>query len=445
MRLAKYNQIFLLLVSIFLLVGAAHAQEGGLYDSVQAEDIPPDIAIEWIDTLYSRIQADAVNAPAAARLYGYAAVAMYEATLPGMADNNTLIGQIEHLTDLPWPTEDAIHDWPAVIDATMATVLAGLFPDSPDSQQAFADLRDQSLAERASEVSQEVIDRSTAFGEIMGQALLEWISGDGYAERVTAYTPVPNDPSTWVPTEEDMVAVEPGWGAIRPLILENADVCANLNDVPFSTDENSTFYAQAVEVMTVGQNLSDEQIEIAEFWVDTPGITGTPAGHWMRIASVMIRQEGFMLNRATELYAMIGLGVMDAFISSWSLKYQYPLLRPVTYINAYINPRWRPYIESPGFPEYPSGHSVVSGAAAALLTSYFEGARAFSSTNETITLGTITRSFTSFWAATSESAISRLYGGIHYRAAIENGVIQGRCVGEYIADRVRLNPVRQGE
>jgi hypothetical protein len=111
--------ILIVAVCLLLSIGITHAQEGGLYDSEQAANIPPDFAIEWINTLYARIEADGINAPAASRLYGYATVSLYEASLPGMSDNNTLIGQIASLTDLPWPTEDAIHDWPAVVDIGM--------------------------------------------------------------------------------------------------------------------------------------------------------------------------------------------------------------------------------------------------------------------------------------------------------------------------------------
>jgi membrane-associated phospholipid phosphatase len=441
-----YRVMLILWACLALSAGFTYAQQGGgLYDSVEAAELDPAPVIEWVNLLYDRIYADGVNAPAAARLYGYASVTLYEAVLPGMPDNNTLIGQIVSLTELPWPTEDDLHDWLATADGALYTVLSGLFVDSPDSQRAFRELRDAHIAAREEATSPAIVERSVAFGETLGRALLDWIAEDGYIERVTEYTPPPDDPSTWVPTREGQRAVEPGWGSIRTLVLPDPDACAILPDVPFSTDENSVFYAQAMEVMTTAQNLTQEQREIAEYWVDTPGLSGTPAGHWVHIAGLMIGQEGFMLNRAAELYAMVGMTVMDSFIATWSLKYQLPLLRPVTYINEYINPRWRPHIESPGFPEYPSGHSTVSASAAAVLTSYFDGPRAFAQDNSSPTGEMLTRSFTSFWAAANEAAISRLYGGIHYRSAIENGVMMGECIGNYIVDRIRLNPIRQGE
>jgi hypothetical protein len=414
-----------------------HAQP----NSVPAAELDPDAAIEWVNTVYDRIFADSVGAPAAARLYGYTAVTLYESVLPGMPDNQDLAGQLNGLTEVPQPSEDGEYDWDAVTDAAMLTVLSSLFESSADSVREFNTLYNLHLAARESATSEEVVARSTAYGEELGQALVEWISSDGFAERVMDYEIPDDDPSTWVMTAEGARAVEPGWGSIRPLVLENPEVCDIPNDVSFSTDEDSVFYTQANEVMIVGENLTQEQKDIAEYWIDTPGQSGTPAGHWVHIAQDLIEQEGLMLDRATELYLMTGVGVMDSFIATWNYKYRFPLIRPVSYINEYINPRWRTYLQTPQFPEYPSGHSVVSGTVATIMTNYFGGPRAFS--NENITpSGMRERSFTSFWAAANEAAISRMYGGIHYRAAIENGLEMGRDLGNYISDHIQL---RQGE
>jgi len=112
----------------------------------------------------------------------------------------------------------------------------------------------------------------------------------------------------------------------------------------------------------------------------------------------------------------------------WRVKYEYDLLRPVTYIQRLIDPKWRPLLITPPFPEYPSGHSSQSGAAATVLNGFFGENFAFTDrTHEKD--GLPPRSFPSFWAAAEEAALSRLYGGIHFRAAIARGLDQGRCVG----------------
>jgi membrane-associated phospholipid phosphatase len=161
------------------------------------------------------------------------------------------------------------------------------------------------------------------------------------------------------------------------------------------------------------------------------------------IENQLVDQLDLDLERASEMYAMVGVALADSFISCWSLKYQVLLLRPVSYIQQHIRRSWNTYIASPGFPSYPSGHSVVSAAAAEVLTDLF-GTVAFTDASAT-SRGYAPRYFTSFRAAASEAAISRLYGGIHYRVDIENGMIQGACVGLRVANTLELNPIRQGE
>jgi membrane-associated phospholipid phosphatase len=196
-------------------------------------------------------------------------------------------------------------------------------------------------------------------------------------------------------------------------------------------------------VHNIGSRLTREQREIAEWWVDTPGITGTPAGHWVLLQNQLVDDLDLNLLQAGEMYGMMGMVLADSFIAAWSLKYQINLLRPVTYIQEHISRRWQPYIETPPFPEYPSGHSVVSGAAADMLTFLFGGVAFTDRTN--VVRGLPPRSFTTFESAAYEAAISRLYGGIHFRTAIENGLRMGECITATALDWVVMRPFSQGE
>jgi hypothetical protein len=208
-------------------------------------------------------------------------------------------------------------------------------------------------------------------------------------------------------------------------------------DMPYSTDKDSTFYAQALEVKNTGDHLTPPQKDIVNFWVDTPGITGTPGGHWMLIAAQLVDQLDLKLDKASEAFAMVGIAVGDAFISGWNTKYIVMLIRPVSYIQRYIDPNWQPYVQTPPFPEFISGHSIVSESAARTLT-YLFGTQAFTDDSERFR-NLQRRSFTSFEQAANEAAISRLYGGIHYRTGIEKGLEQGRCVADFIHDRIQLH------
>jgi hypothetical protein len=169
-------------------------------------------------------------------------------------------------------------------------------------------------------------------------------------------------------------------------------------------------------------------------------LSPTPPGHWISIALAELRGGDAGLEESVELLARLGITLADAFIGCWNAKYEFDLLRPVTYIRRHIDPSWQPLLITPPFPEYPSGHSTQSGAAAAVLSAHFGDDHAFEDvTHAKDGLGT--RSFENFWDAAEEAAISRLYGGIHFRMAIERGLEQGRCVGAYAtALKMRVNP-----
>jgi hypothetical protein len=132
---------------------------------------------------------------------------------------------------------------------------------------------------------------------------------------------------------------------------------------------------------------------------------------------------------------------MDAFISCWDEKYRSNRIRPETYINRYIDVNWKPLLQTPPFPEYTSGHSVMSTATAQVLT-YLMGDQ-FSFTDDSEEMFEIrARSFTSFLQAAAEAAISRLYGGIHFRDSIENGQTQGKNIGDNIIEKLKAGGVQ---
>ncbi|MBX3081771.1 MAG: vanadium-dependent haloperoxidase [Anaerolineae bacterium] len=395
--------------------------------------------------LYERVEAEAVSAPGGGRLYAYGGIAVYEAVRPGISGALSLSGQLTNMPAMPTPDSTQEYDWAASVTGTMAVVLTGILPTTPDTTKAITDLRTKQVAARKETVDAEIVDRSLAYGESVGKQIVDWANADNAREshaKAKDYVVPANIPSDWVVTTPGRPPVEPYWGSVRPFGLPSSDICNVPLDMEFSTDPASTFYAQANEVKTVGEKLTDEQKAIAQFWVDTPGETGTPAGHWVSITAQLIKQTGRKLDKAAEALAMVGIAVGDAFIACWDLKYKIMLMRPETFIQKYIRRSWRPYIQTPIFPEYVSGHSVVSETAAQVLTSIF-GTIAFKDSTHQIYNHNDPprppRSFTSLEAAAQEAAISRLYGGIHFRVGIENGLKQGRCLAATILSRVHLH------
>jgi hypothetical protein len=230
------------------------------------------------------------------------------------------------------------------------------------------------------------------------------------------------------------------------LVLAASDECAPPPPPPYAADPASAFYAFGLEVYATGVNLTEQQRTIARYWADSSGTTGTPPGHWVAVVGQIARRDGLSLMAAAEAYARVGLAVADAFISCWHTKYTYNLLRPETYITRVIDRAWAPLLITPGFPSYTSGHATQSGAAAMVLTDLF-GVYAFTDTlhqDHHLEPRLEPRSFGSFDQAAEEAARSRLYAGIHYPFDNDQGLAQGRCVGQAILDRVRFTTPGSG-
>ena len=426
----------LILSAVATSPASAHSTQSA---SPSAADLDPKFAVDWIQLVYDRVKAETVDAPGASRIYAYAGVTLYEAVVPGLPNDLSLSTQIKGIPTMPALDISAVYDWPSVANSAMQTVTDSLLTGD-DTHKATAALRDSQSAARRAVVGDDVVKRSLAQGEDIGKAIAAWAAQDGAAEaREKAKTyKLPTD-SEWdyVPTTPGTKPIGPYWGTVRPFGLEKSDICDVGYNIELSSDPKSALYMQAMEVKTTGDHLTDEQKAIANWWLDTPGLTGAPSGHWVMIASQMVDHLHLKLGKAAEMYAMVGMALGDAFISCWQTKYEHPYLRPITYINRYINPSWQSFISSPPFPTYDSGHSAASAAAADVLTSLF-GQVAFTDSTH-VKDGQAARSFTSFQAAASEAGISRLYGGIHFRVDIENGLKQGSCVAQHLLDNIHLH------
>lgn len=399
-----------------------------------------DVAVAWFDALFDATETESLSPPVASRIIGYSGVTAYEAAVHGMPGYRSLAGQLNGLHELPAP-EKGRHHWPSVINSALAMLLDDFFASaSPATMMAFASLEQQFDLQFSAEVQQEVFDRSVTYGQTLAAAVLAWAADDGYTTwNNCAYT-APVGPGLWEPTPPAFAPpLQPCWGKLRPFVLLFGGECSALPPPTYSTSPTSRFHIEAMEVYDTVNNLTPEQLAIAQFWADGAG-TGTPPGHWCSIIGQCLSQQGFTLDQAVQAYALTGIAVADAFIACWDMKFFYNYLRPITYIQdpAGINdPAWTTAmgVGTPPFPEYTSGHSVQSGAAAQVLTDLW-GDLAFD--DDTHSGALAQRSFTSFQEAAAEAAISRLYGGIHYRSAIERGVDQGRCIARLIRDTVQL-------
>ena len=248
-------------------------------------------------------------------------------------------------------------------------------------------------------------------------------------------------PAHWVPTSvivQQQRPLLPGWGLNRPFAMPAGTTCDLPPPPAYSEDPGSAFYSEALEVAAIRRTLTPEQKAIARFWSDDPMLSSTPPGHWVSIALQVLAARDAAADEQADVLARVGVAIADAFIGCWATKYEYDLLRPVTYIRRLIDPKWEPMLTTPPFPEYPSGHSVQSGAAATVLAARFGDDFAFEDAAHADD-GLPPRRFPGFQAAAEEAALSRLYGGIHFRTSVLRGLDQGRCIGAYAAAlRTRL-------
>jgi hypothetical protein len=279
--------------------------------------------------------------------------------------------------------------------------------------------------------------------------VLNYAYADGFAKLsgIRRFTPSTGD-EYWQPTAPGfMSAIEPNWNTLRPFMLDSCSQFAGGAPHKYTADTNSLFYKELLEVYELSKNLSTEQSGIAMFWDCNPfalqqvghlefGVKKiSPGGHWMGITGIACIKQKASLSKTAYVHAMVSVGIADAFISCWNNKYKYNRVRPVTAIKKLIDRNWSPLLQTPPFPEYTSGHSVISTTAATILTNLFGDNFSFTDNTE-VEFGLPTRKFNSFTQAANEAALSRLYGGIHFRDAIENGVNEGKQIGNFVIMRI---------
>jgi hypothetical protein len=398
-------------------------------EAAGAETYDAEVPIAWFRLSFDLTQDEFLFPPSAARAYAYAGVTLWEAVATGVYGGQSLAGQLNGLADVPAPRQE-LH-WPTVANTALAGIMRRFYT-SPSSLRAIRELEHAFNEQYRGEIPGALFGRSVAHGQRVAVAVWQWSRSDGYEEfHDCAYTP-PTGAGLWSPTPPGFEApVEPCWGDLRPFALIGPGMCEAPAHPAYSEDPTSEFYQQAFEVYETVNDLTEEQRTIALFWADLAGESPTPAGHSLSITTQALEQLDASLDLAAEAFARVGVGESDAFIGCWATKYHYNLLRPVTFINALIDPDWESVLDTPPFPAYTSGHSNDVGAASTIMTALFgDGFVITDHTNDD--RGFAPRSFGSFFEAAEESAISRLYGGIHYRFDIEQGVEQGRCVGRAV-------------
>ncbi len=423
---------YLLAAIIMLLLASGPSRADGRSDAVLAG---------WYGLVLELVRhTPTYSPPVASRSFAYLGITGFEAMASGSSGLNSLAGQLNGLEALPRRTEGLFHDDAIVLHSALEFAVQQHFNNTgPTGRRAMAAVGVKLRDETYRGVAADVIERSEAYGKIVAEHVLLWSQGDGGAVIANMGFPLTyelgNGPSDWQPTSlirQQQSPLLPEWGANRPFAMPQGTSCAIAPAVAFSEDKQSAFYAEALEVVTMKKNLTAEHRAIARFWSDDPMLSPTPPGHWISISLQLFKRDRVDIEMQVDVLARLGIAEADAFIGCWQSKFTHNLLRPVTYIKKLIDPTWEAVLITPPFPEFPSGHSTQSGAAAVVLTEMLGENFAFEDATHKKD-GLPPRKFTSFWAAAEEAGISRLYGGIHFRDAVVRGLEQGRCIGSFTA------------
>lgn len=430
----------------FLLYSCGEKQEKNEPISIEASHFQ-----QAADKVTEIMVHDIFSPPVASRIYAYPNIAAYEIIAQQDPGYNSLVGKVKDLTPIPKAQDTSLNHPLAALIAHMEVSKSLIF--SEERMQSYQD----SLYGQWKTTNKAEFEAAYQHGMAVSDHIKNWYDGDLYKQTRTMpkFSVDTDDPSRWQPTPPAyMDGIEPHWKKIRPFILDSAAQFKPTPPPPYSMEEDSDFYKELKEVYDISERITkegdkSEEIAIAQFWDCNPYVSVTrghlmfatkkitPGAHWMGITKIACKETNADFNKTVYAYTKTSIGIFDAFISCWDEKYRSNLIRPETLINNNIDENWEPILQTPPFPEYVSGHSVVSGSAATVLTSIFGDNFSFLDDTE-LPYGLPVRSFKSFNAAAQEAAISRMYGGIHYRAAVEIGLEQGINVGGLVVERLTL-------
>lgn len=421
-----------------------------LYSCQKNDHWPPkateesaDVVHDWYKLLI-RIQLRSSPAPMAQlnmSNFGYIGVGLYESVRPGIKGSVSLSTKLYQMPEMPAAEVNKPHLWAASANAALAGMSRMFLAGLTDAGNASIDSLENAYNKRfASRTEAAVLSRSQAFGRSIADAVHDWSTSDHFNISNTDYER-PVFPGAWEPTPPLFVnALGPSIGEARTFLESSMSATFAPFPYPYSEKPSSQFYIMVKEVYDISKALTPEQTEIARFWADVGGPgNGYPVpGHWISIVTQVLEKQGLNLGRTAELYAKTAIATRDAMINTWRAKYQYNLIRPVTYINKIIDPAWQTLVPTPPYPEYPSALTYIFGAPMQVLTR--ELGDNVPVTDNTYTFkGLAARHYASFTKMVEEGAISRVYAGIHYKITVEMSLQLAKQMGDKVAD-MRLVP-----
>jgi hypothetical protein len=393
---------------------------------------------------------DVTNPPLGARFYAYACLAGYEVVAQNDSAYKSMHGVLNDFPEIRKPEGLTQYAYQLSAILAMLETAKKMQPSGALMLQKYQDHLLDSC--KTAGFSEEVITGSKEYALGISKQILQYAKADKY-NRISNYPRyAPNESKgSWYPTPPGYFPpVEPYFKTIRSFTLDSSSQFRPAPPAPFSEDKNSAFFKMMEANYKV--KVAGEAKVTAAFWDCNPFalenkghlLVGmkkiSPGAHWMGITDIACKQAKADFSKSMLVTTSVAIGLMDGFVACWDEKYRSNRIRPETVIRKYIDPNWKPFLQTPPFPEYLSGHSVISSASAVILTYYFGDHFGYTDTVEE-RFGLKARKFKSFNDAAKESGMSRFYGGIHFMDAVENGWSQGEKVGSRVVDKLQKRSV----
>jgi hypothetical protein len=367
------------------------------------------------------------------RQLGYTGIALYESIVGATPDYQSLAGQLTGYNYKPDPPDKEI-SWQASANAAIATALRYFYTE-PVNLKRIDSMEQASKKMLLSHgFNQASVDAGSAYGNKVAMAVIDWSKSDG-ADKISAPYTVPTGDGYWEPTPPGFSApVMPYLGNCRTFVKGSIDKTIPPPPTTFSKEPGSEFYKMVDEVYQASLQKDEKNKALALYWDDFPnGLTLTAGGHWESILKTVITQLNLSLIEGARVFAGLYIAMQDAAVGCFKAKYTYNMMRPVTYVQKYMNHKdWNPLIATPTHPEYPAAHATISMSAATMLTHLLGDNIAF--TDNTYAYRNYPdRQYANFKAAGTDAGMSRFYGGIHYKPSIQAGFKQGEQIANNVA------------